>query len=61
MNERFIILLEKYFENELTVSESQEFETLKNSNAKLKQEFEEQKTIKEVLKKMTLKNPSREK
>jgi len=60
MNERFIFLLEKYFENNLTDSESQEFETLINSNAKLKQEFEEQKKIKEVLKKMTLKNPSKE-
>jgi hypothetical protein len=60
MNERFIILLEKYFENELTDSESQEFETLINSNAKLKQEFEEQNRIKEVLRKMKLKNPSRE-
>ncbi len=59
MNERFIILLEKYFENELTDSESQEFETLINSNAKLKQEFEEQIRIKEVLRKMKLKNPSR--
>ena len=60
MNERFIILLEKYFENELTDSESQEFETLINSNTKLKQEFEEQNRIKEVLRKMKLKNPSRE-
>ncbi len=60
MNERFIFLLEKYFENNLTDLESQEFETLINSNAKLKQEFEEQKKIKEVLKKMTLKNPSKE-
>ncbi len=60
MNERFIILLEKYFEKELTDSESQEFETLINSNAKLKQEFEEQNRIKEVLRKMKLKNPSRE-
>ncbi len=60
MNERFIILLEKYFENELTDSESQEFETLINSEAKLKQEFEEQNRIKEVLRKMKLKNPSRE-
>ena len=60
MNERFIILLEKYFENELTDSESQEFKTLINSNAELKHEFEEQNRIKEVLRKMKLKNPSRE-
>ena len=60
MNERFIILLEKHFENELTDSESQEFESLINSNAELKQEFEEQNRIKEVLRKMKLKNPSKE-
>jgi hypothetical protein len=60
MNERFIILLEKHFEKELTDLESQEFETLINSNAELKDEFEEQKRIKEVLRKMKLKNPSRE-
>lgn len=60
MNERFIILLEKHFENELTDMESEEFETLINSNAELKRELEEQKRIKEVLRKMKLKNPSRE-
>lgn len=60
MNERFIILLEKYFENELTDLESQEFENSINSNVELKQEFEEQIRIKEVLRKMKLKNPSRE-
>lgn len=60
MNERFIILLEKHFDNELTESESQEFETIINSNTELKHEFEEQKRIKEVLRKMKLKNPSRE-
>ena len=61
MNKRFIILLEKHFENNLTDLESQEFETLINSTTELKHEFEEQKKIKEVLKKMTLKNPSKEK
>jgi hypothetical protein len=60
MNERFIILLEKHFENELTDLESQEFENSINSNVELKQEFEEQIRIKEVLRKMKLKNPSRE-
>jgi GR25 family glycosyltransferase involved in LPS biosynthesis len=60
MNERFIILLEKHFENELTDLEKQEFETLINSKTELKREFEEQKRIKEVLRKMKLKNPSRE-
>jgi hypothetical protein len=60
MNERFIILIEKYFDNELSEVESQEFESLLNSNPELKSEFEEQKKIKEVLNKMKLKNPSKE-
>ena len=60
MNERFIILIEKYFDNELSEIESQEFESLLNSNPELKSEFEEQKKIKEVLNKMNLKNPSKE-
>ena len=60
MNERFIILIEKHFENELTGPETLEFESLLKSNNELKQEFEEQKRIKEVLRKMKLKNPSRE-
>ena len=60
MNERFLILLEKHFENESTESESQEFQSLINSNIELKQEYEEQKRIKEVLRKMKMKNPSKE-
>jgi hypothetical protein len=60
MNERFIILIEKYFDNELSEIETQEFESLLNSNPELKSEFEEQKKIKEVLNKMKLKNPSKE-
>ena len=60
MNERFIILIEKYFDNELSPTEEKEFENLINSNPELTAEFEEQKKIKEVIKKMTLKNPSKE-
>ena len=60
MNERFIILQEKYFDNELRVEEKAEFNNLLKTNAELKSEFEEQKRIKEVLRKMKLKNPSRE-
>jgi hypothetical protein len=44
----------------LTESESQEFQSLINSNIELKQEYEEQKRIKEVLRKMKMKNPSKE-
>ncbi|GBD86426.1 hypothetical protein BMS3Abin03_00346 [bacterium BMS3Abin03] len=60
MNERFIVLIEKYFAKELSDKEKSELETLLNDNPKLKEEFEEQKRVKEVLTKMKLKNPSRE-
>ncbi len=60
MNESFIILLEKYFENEITEKEKIEFEILLENNQQFKEEFEEQKKIKEVFKKMKLKNPSEE-
>ncbi|RKY95831.1 MAG: hypothetical protein DRQ13_06555 [Ignavibacteriae bacterium] len=60
MNERFIILQEKYFDDELSTEERVEFNSLLETNTDLKIEFEEQKRIKEVLRKMKLKNPSRE-
>ena len=60
MNERFIILQEKYFDDMLTTEEKIEFDNLLKTNAELKTEFEEQKRIKEVLRKMKMKNPSRE-
>ena len=60
ISEKFIILMEKYFSNEISSEEKKEFEELINSNSNLKAEFEEQKGIKEVLNKMKLKNPSRE-
>ncbi len=60
MNERFIILQEKYFDDELNAEEKVEFNNLLETNTDLKKEFEEQKRIKEVLSKMKLKNPSRE-
>ncbi|MCK5086034.1 MAG: hypothetical protein KAQ90_00880 [Melioribacteraceae bacterium] len=59
MNERFIYLIERYFDNELEEAEKAEFESLL-LNKDLKEEFEEQKRIKEVLTKMKLKNPSTE-
>lgn len=58
MNEKFIILMEKYLENEISIEETLEFENLLKKNNDLKIEFEEQKKIKEVLRKMNLKNPS---
>ncbi len=60
MTERFIILLEKFFEEELTLDEKSELSSLLENNPNFKEEFEEQKRVKEVLKNMKLKNPSRE-
>ena len=57
MNERFIYLIEKCFDNELNVDEKTELNLLLQ-NKDLKNEFEEQKRVKEVLNKMKLKNPS---
>jgi len=57
MNERFIYLIEKYFDNELNIDEKTELNSL-IQNEDLKNEFEEQKRVKEVLSKMKLKNPS---
>ena len=59
MNERFIYLIEKCFDNELNVDEKIEFDSLLQ-NKDLKNEFEEQKRVKEVLSKMKLKNPTME-
>lgn len=60
MEEKFIYLIEKYFDNELTPEENRELSELIENNPQLKDEFNEQKRIKEVLKKMHLKNPSKE-
>lgn len=60
MDEKFIALQEKYFDDELCAEEKTEFNNMLKANPDLKKEFEEQKKIKEVLRKMKLKNPSRE-
>lgn len=60
MNARFIYLMEKYFDEQLSLSEKSEFENLLRSNPKFKNEFDEQKNVKEVLNKMKMKNPSKE-
>lgn len=60
MNERFIILNEKYLNNDLSPDEKSEFELIINSDNKLKEDFEEQLKINEALRKMHLKNPSKE-
>lgn len=60
MNERFIYLMEKYFDQTISNDEEQELNSLLTFNNKLRNEFEEQKNIKEVLSKMKIKNPSSE-
>jgi hypothetical protein len=60
MSERFIYLTEKYFDKQLSAEEQNEFNKMLAEDARLKSEFEEQKRIKEVLKKMKMKNPSSE-
>lgn len=58
MNERFIYLIEKYFDNAISGDEEQELNNFLLSDPIIKQEFEEQKIIKVVLNKMKMKNPS---
>ena len=60
MNERFIYLLENYFDKNLSPEEETEFFKLIDKDPKLAEEFEEQKRVKEVLSKMMLKNPTQE-
>lgn len=59
MNDRFMYLVERYFDGELTSDEKNEFDSLL-LDENLRNEFEEQKRVKEVLNKMKLKNPSAE-
>ncbi len=56
IDEKFIYLMEKYFDDELTIDEKSELNKfLEDKN--YRSEFEEQKKLKEVFMKMTLKNP----
>lgn len=56
INDRFIILLEKYFENSLTAREQSEFDDFLKID-KYFEEFQKQKSLKEVFMKMNLKEP----
>lgn len=58
MNEKHIILLEKYLDDSASPEERKEFESLLSVNSELRENFEEQKRVKEVLKTMKLKNPA---
>ncbi len=55
-----IFLIEKYFEDELSVEENEQFEYLLQTDKEFEETFNEQKRIKDVLNKMSLKNPSKE-
>jgi hypothetical protein len=57
MNEKFFYLLERYLRNELTAAEQSELDDIIRLNPELQSEINEQKKIKEVIKKMQLKNP----
>jgi len=59
MNKKFIVMLEKYFSNELSQEEEIEFFSLVEKCPTLKKEFEEQKQIREILNKMEIKNPDK--
>lgn len=56
INDRFIILLEKYFENSLTAREQSEFDDFLKID-KYFEEFQKQKSLKEVFMIMNLKEP----
>ncbi|MCF8240703.1 MAG: hypothetical protein K9J16_04895 [Melioribacteraceae bacterium] len=60
MKEDKIIILEKYLSGSLSQDEKNRFDELIQSDPNFKIEVEEQQNIREVLKKMTLKNPSKE-
>jgi uncharacterized integral membrane protein len=60
MTERFFYLLEKYLQENLSGNEAKELDDILSKNPPLKEELEEQKRIKEEIKKMQLKNPSGE-
>ena len=60
MNERYIYLQENFFEGSLSVEEEKELNDLLFNNPELQFELNEQKRIKDVLKKMSLKNPDSE-
>ncbi|MBU0561256.1 MAG: hypothetical protein KJ799_17005 [Bacteroidetes bacterium] len=60
MKERFVELTEKYVEEVISPEEENELMSIINTRVEYKIEFEDQKRIKEALKKMKLKNPSEE-
>jgi len=59
-DERFVMLVEKFLENELSAMEETELNKLLESNPHLKSELEEQIKVKEAMRKMMIKNPANE-
>ena len=59
-NDRYIILAEKYLSRDISEEEKNELSEILSANPELQKEFKEQEKIKEVLNKMTLKNPTKE-
>lgn len=60
MTEREIYLMELALEGELSSDEKIEFANMLNKNASLKNDYEDQKKVKEVLMNMSLRNPGKE-
>ncbi len=60
MNKRFVELLQKYLDSEISNEEKEELNSIINENEEFRKEFEEQIKVQEVLSKMKLKNPSSE-
>jgi hypothetical protein len=60
MTERFFYLLEKYLQGTLSDNERSELDDMLQKDPSLRDEINEQKRIKEEIRKMQLKNPSRE-
>src|SRR5210317_94472 len=60
MEEKFIQLVEKYFDKTITTEEEKELNELLSVDKDLKKEFEDQKKMREVFSTMKLKNPGKE-
>lgn len=59
-DERFVELVEKFLENELSPSEETGLNKMLDENPSLKSELEGQIKVKEAMRKMMMKNPSKE-
>lgn len=60
IDERFVELVEKFLDNELSPSEETELNKILDVNPSFKSELEEQIKVKEAMRKMMMKNPNKE-